>query len=166
MRRLVPTLHAVACVCMLGDADRKGTVVSVEENKALVRRFYTEVINQGNLDLVDELVAADFVEHETLPGIPTSGPEAAKGALGMFLAAFPDLQFTPDDIIAEGDKVVVRATMTGTHKGELMGIPPTNKSVKVQVIDIIEFRDGLATAHWGVTDQAAMMEQLGLTPEM
>lgn len=140
--------------------------MSVEENKALTRRFYDEVINEGNLDLIDELISEDFVEHEVFPGLPSSGPEAPKAALGMFLAAFPDLQMTADEMIAEGDKVVVRGTMSGTHKGEFMGIPPTNKGFKAQFFDIVEIRDGKATAHWGLTDQAAMMEQLGLAPEM
>ena len=130
--------------------------MSVEDNKALARRFYNEVINGGNLDLIDELVSEDFVEHEVFPGLPTPGPEAPKAALVMLMAAFPDLQMAADDMIAEGDKVVVRITMSGTHKGEFMGIPPTNKGFKVQVIDIIEVRDGKATAHWGQTDQAAI----------
>ena len=140
--------------------------MSVEDNKALTRRFYDEAINQGNLDLIDELVSEDFVEHEEFPGLPTTGPEAPKAALGMFLAAFPDLQITADELIAEGDKVVVRATMSGTHQGEFMGMPATNKTFAVKAIDIIEIRDGKATAHWGMTDQVAMMEQLGLAPEM
>lgn len=140
--------------------------MSVEDNKELTRRFYDEAINKGNLDLIDELVSADFVEHEAFPDLPTTGPEAPKAALGMFRAAFSDLEMSADDLIAEGDKVVVRGTMVGTHTGELMGIPPTNKSFSVQFIDIIEIHDGKATAHWGITDQAAMMGQLGLAPEM
>ncbi len=140
--------------------------MSVQDNKALVGRFFTEVIGEANLDLIDELVADDFVEHEELPGVPTRGPEAPKAALGMFLSAFSGLQMKADEMIAEGDKVVVRGTMSGTHTGEFMGIPPTNKNFKVQFIDIIEIREGKATAHWGVTDQAAMMQQLGLVPEM
>ncbi len=138
--------------------------MSVEENKALTRRFYTEVVNQGNLDLIDELVADDFVEHDQVPGLPAGGPAAVKAAFEMFLAGFPDLQIAADDMIAEGDKVVVRGTMSGTHKGEFMGMPATGKSFKVQVIDVVAFRDGKATDHWGLTDQVAMMEQLGLAP--
>jgi steroid delta-isomerase-like uncharacterized protein len=140
--------------------------MSTADNKELTLRFYDEAINKGNLDLIDELVAADFVEHEGFPGLPTTGPEAPKEALGMFAAAFSDLEMSADDVIAEGDKVVVRGTMSGTHTGEFMGIPPTNRSFSVQFIDIIEIHDGKATAHWGVTDQAAMMGQLGLAPEM
>ena len=140
--------------------------MSVEDNKALARRFYNEVINGGNLDLIDELVSEDFVDHEASPGMPTTGPEAPKATFAMFFAAFPDLQMTVDEMIGEGDKVVARATMSGTHKGEFMGIPPTNKAFKVQAIDIAEIHDGKVTQHWGVTDQAAMMAQLGLAPEM
>jgi steroid delta-isomerase-like uncharacterized protein len=136
--------------------------MSVEENKALMRRLYDEVVNAHDLNLLDELVADDFVEHEAFPGLPTTGPEAPRAAFEMFLAAFPDLRFTPDDVVAEGDKVATRLTMSGTHQGEFMGIPATNKSFSVQAIDIVQFRDGKAIAHWGVTDQAAMMEQLGL----
>ena len=137
--------------------------MSVEGNKAFARRMY-EAINEGHLDLIDELVSEDFVEHEGLPGLPTTGPEAPKAALGMFRAAFPDLQMAAEDMIGEGDKVVVRGTMSGTHKGELMGMSPTNKSFKIQFIDILEIHNGQGTAHWGVTDQAALMQQLGLTP--
>jgi steroid delta-isomerase-like uncharacterized protein len=140
--------------------------MSVEDNKALARRLYDEAINVGKLELIDQLVSKDFVEHEAFPGLPSTGPEAPKAALGVFLAAFPDLQLTADDMIGEGDKVVVRGTMSGTHRGAFMGIPPTNKSFKIPFIDIMEIRNNQATAHWGVTDQAAMMEQLGLAPEM
>lgn len=135
--------------------------MSIEENKALVGQFF-DAVNAGDLDALDQYVAEDFVEHEAFPGLPTTGPEAPKAAIGLFRGAFPNLHMTSDEILADGDKVVVRGTMSGTHQGEFMGIPPTNNSFKVQFIDIIEMRDGKATAHWGVTDQAAMMQQLGL----
>jgi len=135
--------------------------MSIEENKALVGQFF-DAVNAGDLDALDQYVSADFIEHEAFPGLPTKGPEAPKAAIGLFRGAFPNLHMTSDEILADGDKVVVRGTMSGTHQGEFMGIPPTNNSFKVQFIDIIEMRDGKATAHWGVTDQAAMMQQLGL----
>ncbi len=140
--------------------------MSVEDNKALARRFYNDVINGGNLEVIDELVSEDFVDHEAFPGMPTTGPESPKATFAMFFAAFPDLQMTVDEMIGEENKIVARVTMSGTHKGEFMGIPPTNKGFKISAIDIGEFRDGKLTEHWGVTDQAAMMEQLGLVPEM
>jgi len=135
--------------------------MSVESNKALIASFY-DAVNEGNLDVFDDVIAEDFIEHEEFPGLPTRGPEAPKAALGLFLASFPNLNMTADDTLADGDKVVVRGTMSGTHQGEFMGIPATNKSFKVQFIDIIEFQDDKATQHWGVIDQAAMMQQLGL----
>ena len=106
------------------------------------------------------------VEHQVFPGLPAAGPEAIREAFTMFGAAFPDLRVTLDDVIAEGDQVGVRVTMSGTQQGEFMGMPPTNKGIKIQVIDIIEWHDGKQTAHWGVTGQGAMMEQLGLAPDM
>lgn len=140
--------------------------MSVEDNKALQRRFYDEVINGGNLDLIDDLIAEDFVDHEVFPGLPNTGPEATKAGLGMFLAAFPDLHFSADEMIAERDKVVTRGTLSGTHKGEFMGVSPTNKSFEVQFMDIVHIHDGKVTEHWGLADQGAMMEQLGIAPEM
>jgi steroid delta-isomerase-like uncharacterized protein len=109
-------------------------------------------------------VAEDCIEHEAIPDMPSRGPEAPKAAFTMFLAAFPDLAMRAEDVIAEGDRVAVRTTMTGTHEGEFMGAPPTNKAFEVNVIDIFEIRDGQVTQHWGLTDQGAMMEQLGLAP--
>jgi steroid delta-isomerase-like uncharacterized protein len=132
-----------------------------EENKALARRFYAEVVNGRNLDAIDEMVADDFVEHEALPGMPTD-KEAPRQFFGMFHAAVPDLQADIEDIIAEGDKVVVRAVARGTHQGELMGMPATGKPFEIEWVDIVKVRDGKAIAHWGVTDVAGMMQQVGL----
>ena len=87
--------------------------MSIETNKAAVGRFM-EAVNAGNLDAFDDFVAEDFVEHEALPGLPTRGPEAPKAAIGMFRAAFPNLEFSADELLADGDKVV----MTGQCAGE------------------------------------------------
>ena len=100
-----------------------------EQNKAIFRRMVEEIFNRGNMSLVDEFLAPDFIEREELPpGIPP-GREGVKQMTIMFRSAFPDFKATIDDMIAEGDKVVVRMTWSGTHKGEFMGIPPTGKSV-------------------------------------
>ena len=131
-----------------------------EQNKAIMRRIYDEVFSNGNLAVVDELVVKDVIEHEEGP----QGSEGLKQTVTMFRTAFPDLQFSVEDMIAEGDKVVSRITMRGTHKGEFMGIPATDKTFAVQVIDIIRFANGKAVEHWGVTDSAAMMQQLGGAP--
>jgi len=137
--------------------------MSTEQNKALVRRL-EEVFNRGNISLVDELFAPDFVEHEELPpGIPP-GREAVKQLTTMFRSAFPDFKATIDDIVAEGDKVVIRQTWSGTHKGEFMGVPPTGKSVSFGVIDIIRIAGGKFVEHWGQMDMMGMMQQLGAIP--
>ena len=137
--------------------------MSTEQNKALVRRL-EEVFNRGNISLVDELFAPDFVEHEELPpGIPP-GREAVKQLTTMFRSAFPDFKATIDDIVAEGDKVVIRQTWSGTHKGEFMGVPPTGKSVSFGVIDIVRIAGGKLVEHWGQMDMMSMMQQLGAIP--
>lgn len=131
-----------------------------EQNRALARRFYEEVVGQRRLDLIDELVAPTFVEHEEFPGL-APGREGVKQFFGMFLEAFSDMHFHIKDMIAEGDRVVARITMHGTHDGEFMGMAPTGKEISVKTIDILRFADGKVVEHWGVTDQVSMMEQLG-----
>jgi steroid delta-isomerase-like uncharacterized protein len=138
--------------------------MSTDQNKALVRQLMEEAFNRGNISLVDESFAPDFVEHEELPpGIPP-GREGVKQLTTMFRSAFPNFKVTFDDVIAEGDKVVVRSTWSGTHKGEFMGIPPTGKSVSFGVIDIIRIAGGKFVEHWGQMDSMGMMQQLGVIP--
>jgi steroid delta-isomerase-like uncharacterized protein len=138
--------------------------MSTEQNKALVRQMVEEVFNRGNISLADKFLAPDFVEREELPpGIPRDR-EGVKQLTTMFRAAFPDFKATIDDIIAEGDKVVIRQTWSGTHKGEFMGIPPTGKSVSFGVIDIIRIAGGKFVEHWGQMDSMGLMQQLGAIP--
>ena len=138
--------------------------MSTEQNKALVRQLVEEVFNRGNMSLADEFLAPDFVEHEELPpGIPRDR-EGAKQLTTMLRSAFPDFKATIDDIVAEGDKVVIRQTWSGTHKGEFMGVPPTGKSVSFGVIDIIRVAGGKLVEHWGQMDSMGMMQQLGVIP--
>ena len=138
--------------------------MSTEQNKALVRQMVEEVFNRGNVSRADEFLAPDFVEREELPpGIPP-GREAVKQFSTIFRSAFPDLKVTIDDIIAEGDKVVIRQTWSGTHKGEFMGIPPTGKRVSFGVIDTVRIAGGKVVEHWGQMDSMGMMQQLGVVP--
>jgi steroid delta-isomerase-like uncharacterized protein len=134
--------------------------MAAEENKALTRRFYDQIANNGNLDLIDELIAEDFVDHEEFPGLPANR-EGLKQFFSMMRNAFDGFRMDVEDVIAEGDKVVARVTMKGTHKGKFMGIAGTGKTVKVDTIDIIRIVDGKAVEHWGVTDGMSMMEQIG-----
>ena len=133
------------------------------DTKALARRFYEEVVNSRNLDAIDDMVTPNFVEHEALPGMANDA-SAVKQFFTMTFEAFPDLKIEVLDLIAEGDRVAARCTMSGTQKGAFMDIPATGKHMAVQVIDIIRFEGDKVAEHWGVTDQAAMMEQLGVAP--
>lgn len=134
------------------------------EHETTMRRLY-ELINAADVDGFSEVMADDFVEHEETPGLePTR--EGVQEFFRTYLAAFPDLRFTVEDMISDGNKVVSRVKATGTHEGEFMGMPPTGKRIDVQLIDIVRFGDdGLAHEHWGVFDALTMMQQLGAVPD-
>lgn len=134
------------------------------DHAATMRRMY-DLINAGDVEGFGARLADDFVEHEELPGLDP-GKEGVKAFFRMYIAAFPDLRMSAEDVIASGDTVVARVRATGTHQGEFMGMPPTGKHVDVQLIDIIRFGDdGLAHEHWGVFDAMTMMQQLGAIPD-
>jgi steroid delta-isomerase-like uncharacterized protein len=137
--------------------------MSAEEHKALVRRFYDEVWNQGRLEVVDELNAPTFVERTPAPGLPPT-KEGVKALVAMYRTAFPDTQFTVDDVLAEGDGVAVRWTARGTHQRELQGIPATNKQVTVTGMDLYRLDNGKIAEHWGTWDQLGLLQQLGAIP--
>ncbi len=133
------------------------------DHAATARRMY-QLINAGDLDAFADLLADDFVEHEETPGLaPTK--EGVKSFFQMQLAAFPDLRMSVEDVVADGPKVVARVRYTGTQRGGFMGMPATDKSADVQLIDIFQFdADGRVAEHWGVIDLMAMMQQLGFVP--
>src|SRR5262245_37375040 len=136
-----------------------------DDPKDLARRFYAEVINGRNLAVIDELVADDLVEHQELPGLPP-GKEGVRAFFDLFHGAFPDLHADIQGIVSEGDEGWVYAVMSGTHKGEFLGIPATGKQVSVPMFDRVRVRDGKAAEHWGVSDDMGLMTQLGVVPEM
>jgi steroid delta-isomerase-like uncharacterized protein len=131
--------------------------------KSVVRSFF-DGINANDASVLEELVADDFVERETFPGIPPD-KEGVRQFFAMFRSAFPDFRMEPHEIIAEGDLACVRSTTTGTHEGEFMGIPPTGKKIEVLGFDLVRVRDGQAVEHWGLLDAMTMMQQLGAIPE-
>jgi steroid delta-isomerase-like uncharacterized protein len=139
----------------------KGIRMSAEQNKALVRRLVEEVQSGHNLGLVNELLAADFVDHCVPPGLPPDR-EGVKMQFAMFLQAFPDLHVVIHEQVAEGDRVVTRKTFHGTHQGDLLGIPPSGRPVAFDVIDILRVRDGRITDHWNLVDQLGLMRQIGV----
>ena len=137
--------------------------MSTEVTKASVRRFYEEVFNKKNRAAIDEFIDPNQVDHAAPPGTP-GGLAGAKQTIGMYLTAFPDLHFTVEDMIAEGDKLVARLTVRGTQQGAFMGIPPTGKHVTVTAIDISRMAGGKSVEHWIEMDTLGMMQQLGVIP--
>lgn len=133
-----------------------------ETNKELVRRSNDELWGEGNLAIIDEYVADDYVEYNTASPEPIRGPEGYKDNVEMVRAAFPDLDVTTEDLIAEGDKVATRYTLTGTHQGPLMGIEPTGAEVEVEGISIGRLEDEKVVEGWSNIDIFGLMQQLGV----
>lgn len=131
------------------------------DNKTVARRLIEEVFNEGNLDLVDELIAPGFIHHDPNARHYGPGPGGFKHLLGHYRASIPDLNITLEDQIAEGDMVVDRWTATGTHTGELMGIPPTGNPIATTGISIHRIVDGQITETWNSYDAVSMLEELG-----
>jgi steroid delta-isomerase-like uncharacterized protein len=135
-------------------------------NKATFQRFH-EAANTGNVEhlakTIDEIVAPDAVIRTPLP-IDATGAELLKQVWAMLFRVYPDIHLTVEDVIAEGDKVVARNTVTGTHRGEFMGVGPTGKSVTYSEIFIFRFADGRVVETWGVVDVYAQMKQIGVLP--
>jgi len=133
------------------------------DNATTMRSTY-ERISAGDIAGFGELVADDFVEHDELPGLPPT-KEGMLEYFGILLSAFPDMQLVVEDLIAADTKTVARVTVTGTHKGEFMGVPPTGNRCEIQLIDIMAFDDdGLVAEHWGVADLLSLMQQIGVVP--
>jgi len=132
-----------------------------EQNKAIIRRFWEEVFNSRKLDMIDNLVTPDYVYHGPA-GQEIRGAGGLKQFLGMYFKAFPDVQVEIEDVFGEGDKVVSRVMGRGTHKGELMGIPPTGKQITVMVICTNRFEGEKIAEDWELIDLFGMMQQLGV----
>jgi steroid delta-isomerase-like uncharacterized protein len=135
--------------------------MSIEDNKAVVRRFYGESVH--NPALMDELLAPNYVLH--LPGGPSiSGIEPAKQLMIAYTTGFPDLQLTTEDLIGEGDRVAIRNTWHGTHQGIFQGIPATGKQVTFTGSDVFRLVDGKIAEQWADLDTLGLMQQLGVLP--
>jgi predicted ester cyclase len=141
--------------------------MSTEENKANARRFYEEVWNQGNVAALNELMSPSAVAHQLPPGVP-SGISGFKLYVKAYRVVFPDAHFAVEDLIAEGDKVVVRWTMTGTHKGRLPFLPgmhPTGKRVTLRGLTLLRYgAAGKIAESWANTDPLGLMRQVGTLP--
>lgn len=130
----------------------------VQENKALVQKFIDRM-NKRELDGLEQFFTPDYVDH-TRPG----GVEGAMQFYAMFLAAFPDAHITAEDVIAEGDRVVTRLTLTATHRGEFMGLPATGRTIRLSGIDINRIAEGKLAERWANQDDLGVLQQLGIVP--
>jgi steroid delta-isomerase-like uncharacterized protein len=148
----------------MSSADQPTSVTrSVEENKRLYRRWFEEVVSGGDLALADELLGPGYGLH--FPGMPEPlDREAHKALVIAFRTAFPDWGETVEDVIAEGDKVVIRVTGRGTHEGEFQGIPPTGARVSATGVGIGRIQDGRIAEAWAAYDALGLMQQLGAIP--
>jgi len=138
-------------------------MMSTEVYKAMDRRVVDEIINKGNMAVADELFASEYVYHGP-GGQELNGPEGFKQLITIYRTAFPDIHMTIEDMVAEGDKLVTRWTVCGTHKGELMGIAPTGNQISITGIVIYRIAGDKFVESWENFDQMAMMQQLGVLP--
>ena len=134
--------------------------MSTEENKQLLRRYITEVWDNGNLEALNEFLAPGYLRHVS-PTLPPLSLEEQIQRLTGFRAAFPDIILTVEEVMAEDDRIAFRSTITGTHHGELAGLPPTGRRVRVGLVDIIRVEDGRFAEQWGGPNMADMFRQLG-----
>ena len=136
----------------------------VTRNREIGLRYFNEVWNGGDVTVLDQLLAPSYINHTPSTPNPPPGPEGLKPIVLAMRRAFPDLHYEIKDLIATEDAVVIRVVMTGTHRGELFGLPATGKKVNVQQINIEHIRDGRIVEHWRVTDELKLMRQLGAVP--
>lgn len=134
-------------------------------NQAASRRFFEEAFSQGKLEVLDEIASPDYQDHDPQnPFAETRGPQGARDLISMYRKAFPDVKMTVEEVIAEGDNVVVRWSARGTHSGELMGMAPTGKQVEVSGITIDRYVDGKSVEGWTNWDTLGLMQQIGAAP--
>jgi predicted ester cyclase len=134
---------------------------SAQDMIEIQTRWAEEVINQGRLDVLDEILSPDIVDHDPAPD-QKPGPEGFKGFFATMRSAFPDLQVTGETMVADGDQLAVAYRMDGTHQGEFLGLAPTGRKVSFRGLQIARFADGKAVERWGSSDQLGMFQQLGV----
>jgi steroid delta-isomerase-like uncharacterized protein len=147
-----------------GISGRRQLELMENANRTLIERYFNELFNQGKVELLAELLHPDYVNHS--PGTPEL-PRGRDG-VGMVVAglrrAFPDLRYSIDDLVIAADAVATRTTMTGTHRGDLFGLPATGRSVQVAQFTVEHIKDGKIIAHHRLTDDLSLLRQLGVLP--
>ena len=135
-----------------------------ESNKSLIKRFVAEYQTGNDQQVLRDTVSPRMVNRTPMTADPQGGVDEVKGIFDMFHAAFGDFAVEINDQLAEGDKVMTYKTFTGTHTGDLFGIPPTGRPVRFDVMDIVRIADGQIVEHWGLVDQLGLLRQLGAVP--
>lgn len=135
----------------------------LDANKAVYRRMVDEVVNQGRFEVVDEIFHPGYVDHSAPPGAP-GGLEGVKAIFSMFRTGFPDVKFTIDDMVAEGDIVATLVHGEGTQTGPFMGTPPSNKHARWRSVGFFRVEDGKIVEHWGIPDLLGLLIQIGVIP--
>jgi steroid delta-isomerase-like uncharacterized protein len=131
--------------------------------KEIVRSFVEQYQEKRDQHAFSEFLAADVVDHTPMPGT-SPGSEGVRQVFEMLWAALPDMSVKVHEMVAEGDIVVTRKSFVGTHRGEMFGVPPTGKSVHIDLIDIVRVSDGKIVEHWNIVDSMGLMQQLGAVP--
>jgi steroid delta-isomerase-like uncharacterized protein len=137
-----------------------------DANKTIARRVIDEIFNQGRIEVIDEIISADFVGHDAALPEPTSGPEGLRQTVAAYRGGFPDINIAIDDQVAEGDRVVTRWTARGTHDGDLWGIAPTAKQATVTGITIDRIEGGKIVESWTNWDTIGLLQQIGVVPSL
>ena len=137
--------------------------MNTDENRAVLRRIVDEGLNGRSNDVLDETLDETLVDHDLPPGTPP-GPAGTKGKIAYFVSAFPDVKFTFESDVAEGDKIAGRGYFTGTHRGDFQGIAPTGRRVRVKFHDVWRFENGKVVEYWGAADLLGLLQQLGALP--
>jgi steroid delta-isomerase-like uncharacterized protein len=135
------------------------------ENEAVVRRWFEEGLNKGNLAALDELILADYVNHDPFPGQPP-GREGVKAFFRKVRAGLPDVELVFEEMMSRDDRVMFRATLRGTHRGVLWGIPATGRTVAVGIMEVCRLAEGKVVERWGEFDMVGLFQQLGLLPPL
>ena len=149
---------------MRSEHNRKVIEITVETNKGIMHRF-TEFINTASEKLATELISANAIFYVPGQSEPMRGPTGYLAIIGMMRSGFPDIQWTLEEMIAEGDKVAARFTMRGTHQGTFFGVPPTGNKIQVQAMNFYRLSDGQFVEEYGQPDLLALLQQIGAAPK-
>jgi steroid delta-isomerase-like uncharacterized protein len=169
---LATSVGLIACVSETGNkvagdsASAVTTETTAEEqrNAELVRKFYAEVFDKGDTSLIDQMIAADYIEHASPVDMQAGARDSLKSYTLAYRAAFPDLKTEVERVVAEGDIVFAHFRQTGTSKGAFMGMPANGKQFDIHGVDVIRIRDGKAVEHWGYMEEMKLASQMGWAP--